>query len=139
MSQLVNIQLSPPGNRRTSPALKWIAGAIAGALLVIAVGVILIQQTATEDDPGLLFEIPAGASAKVPAGLISAVDIPREIIFQDGHTARITIVNHDSVTHLAGPFVVGPGETYVQSFPNRGIFPINCAVNPEESIVVKVE
>lgn len=139
MSQLVIVQLSPPGNRRSSPALKWIAGAIAGALLLIAAGIILLQQTATNDDPGLLFEIPAGAAATVPAGLISAVDIPREIIFRDGDTAKITVINHDSVTHLAGPFVVGPGETYVQTFPNRGIFPINCAVNPEESIVVKVE
>jgi hypothetical protein len=139
MSQLVIVQLSPPGNRRSSPALKWIAGAIAGALLLIAAGIILLQQTATNDDPGLLFEIPADAAATVPAGLISAVDIPREIIFQDGDTAKITVINHDSVTHLAGPFVVGPGKTYVQTFPNPGIFPINCAVNPEESIVVKVE
>jgi len=140
MSQLVNVQLSPPGGRRTAPALTWIAGAITGALLLIAVGVILLQQTSTnDDDPGLLFEIPSGAASTVPAGLISAVDIPREIIFRDGDTAKITVINHDSVTHLAGPFVVGPGGTWVQTFPNRGIFPINCAVNPEESIVVKVE
>jgi hypothetical protein len=139
MSQLVNVQLSPPGDRRTSRMLLPIVGAIVGAVLLIAVGIILLQQTATENDPGLLFEIPAGASANVPAGLLSAVDIPREIIFRDGDTAKITVINHDSVTHLAGPFVVAPGETYVQSFPNRGIFPINCAVNPEESIVVKVE
>ncbi len=139
MSHLVNVQLSPPGDRRTSRMLLPVVGAIAGAVLLIAVGIILLQQTATDNDPGLLFEIPAGASASVPAGLISAVDIPREIIFRDGDTAKITVINHDSVTHLAGPFVVGPGETRVQSFPNRGIFPINCAVNPEESIVVKVE
>jgi len=139
MSQLVNVQLSPPGDRRTSRMLLPFVGAIVGAVLLIAVGIILLQQTATENDPGLLFEIPAGASANVPAGLLSAVDIPREIIFRDGDTAKITVINHDSVTHLAGPFVVAPGETYVQSFPNRGIFPINCAVNPEESIVVKVE
>jgi len=139
MSHLVNVQLSLPGDRRTSRMLLPVVGAIAGAVLLIAVGIILLQQTATENDPGLLFEIPAGASANVPAGLISAVDIPREIIFRDGDTAKITVINHDSVTHLAGPFVVAAGETYVQSFPNRGIFPINCAVNPEESIVVKVE
>jgi len=139
MSHLVNVQLSLPGDRRTSRMLLPVVGAIAGAVLLIAVGIILLQQTATENDPGLLFEIPAGASASVPAGLNSAVDIPREIIFRDGDTAKITVINHDSVTHLAGPFVVAAGETYVQSFPNRGIFPINCAVNPEESIVVKVE
>ncbi len=65
--------------------------------------------------------------------------MPRSILFKDGDTAKITVINHDDVTHLAGPFVVGPGETYVQTFPNPGIFPIDCAVNAEESIVVKVE
>jgi hypothetical protein len=139
MSQLVNTQLSPPTGRRDRRGLMQIAGAIAGALLLIALGVVMLQQTRTNDDPGLLFEIPYGASASVPAGLISAVDIPREIVFRDGETARITVINHDTVTHLAGPFVVGPGQTYVQRFPNPGIFPINCAVNSEESIVVKVE
>ena len=139
MSQLVNTQLSPPSGRRDRRGLMQIIGTFTGALLLITLGIVLLQQTRTNDDPGLLFEIPYGASASVPAGLISAVDIPREIVFRDGDTAKITVINHDSVTHLAGPFVVGPGQTYVQRFPNRGIFPINCAVNPDESIVVKVE
>src|SRR6478735_3665991 len=88
MSHLVNVQLSLPGDRRTSRMLLPVVGAIAGAVLLIAVGIILLQQTATENDPGLLFEIPAGASASVPAGLISAVDIPREIIFRTATRRR---------------------------------------------------
>lgn len=112
---------------------------MAGLLLIAAVITLVLQQTNGNDDPGLLFEIPYGASASIPAGLVSAVDIPREIVFREGETARITVINHDTVTHLAGPFVVGPGDTFVQAFPNPGVFPINCAVNPEESIVVKVE
>jgi hypothetical protein len=139
MSQLVNTQLSPPTGRRDRRGLMQIIGAFTGALLLIALGIVLLQQTSSNDDPGLLFEIPYGASASVPAGLISAVDIPREIVFRDGDAAKITVINHDTVTHLAGPFVVGPGETYVQRFPNPGIFSITCAVNPDESIVVKVE
>ena len=139
MNKVANAQSAPPRTRRQSRVLTRVVGALGGMLLLFAIGLVVIQQTRIDDDPGLLYEIPYGASATVPAGLISAVDMPREIYFRDGDTARITVINHDSVTHLAGPFVVHPGQTYVQTFPNSGIFPVNCAVNPDESIVVKVE
>lgn len=139
MSDLVNIQPRENGTQRgmggiVRTVILGIAAFAFGALVVF-----LIQQTRVEDDPGLVYVIPKGASETVPAGLISAVDIPREIIFRDGDTAKITVINNDTVTHLAGPFLVAPGETYVQTFPNTGIFPIDCTVNPDESIVVKVE
>lgn len=139
MSQLVNVQLPPPRSKRTSLSRPRVIGALVGFFLLFGIILIAVQQPRENNDPGLLFEIPYGASATVPAGLISAVEMPREIIFRDGETARITVINHDDVTHLAGPFVVAPGQTYVQTFPNPGVFPINCAVNPAESIVVKVE
>ncbi len=139
MNELVNTTLSEPGGRKSRRgALTTVVLGLA-AFAIGAVAMLAYQATREDDDPGLFFEIPAGASASVPAGLISAVDMPRDIVFKDGDTAKITVVNHDNVTHLAGPFVVAPGETFVQTFPNPGIFPINCAVNADESIVVKVE
>ena len=44
-----------------------------------------------------------------------------------------------AVAQRAGPFLVGPGQTYVQRFPNPGVYPIACTVNAAESIVVTVE
>jgi hypothetical protein len=89
--------------------------------------------------PGLVYDIPLGASNTVPAGLKSAVAMPTDIVFAKGETAKITVTNNDTVTHLAGPFLVGPGQTFVQTFPSPGRYPITCTVNEDESIVVTVQ
>ncbi|MCC6703245.1 MAG: hypothetical protein IT334_00125 [Thermomicrobiales bacterium] len=123
-----------PKSRRW-PLLAGVA-LIAVALLLFAYAQFREDQ---EDAGGLFFEIPYGAQQRVPAGLLSAVDMPTEIVFAKGETARITVVNNDTVMHLAGPFLVGPGQTYIQNFPNPGVFPIDCTVNDDESIVVTVE
>jgi hypothetical protein len=138
MSTLVDTTQTRSRSGKGGNTVKTISF-ILGAFVIGALVMLAIQMLKTDSDDGLVFVIPAGAKNNVPAGLISAVDVPREIIFADGDTAKITVINNDDVTHLAGPFVVGPGETYVQTFPNQGIFPINCAVNADESIVVKVE
>jgi plastocyanin len=67
------------------------------------------------------------------------VTIPTDIRFGSGEVAAITIINEDDVTHRAGPFLVGPGQTFTQRFPRPGSYPITCAVDPAESIVVTVE
>lgn len=89
---------------------------------------------------GLRFVIPAGSAARVAEpGIDSAVAIPLDIRFASGETAAITIRNDDTVAHRAGPFLVAAGQTYVQRFRDPGTYPIACAVDPAESIVVTVE
>jgi len=89
---------------------------------------------------GLLFIIPAGSVAKVAEpGIDTAVIIPTDIRFAAGETATITIRNDDTVAHRAGPFLVAAGQTFVQRFRDPGAYPIACAVDPAESIVVTVE
>jgi hypothetical protein len=92
-----------------------------------------------DSDPGLVFVIPAGAANAVGGStLLSAIDMPTQIRFEKGETAAITIRNDDIVPLRAGPFLVGPGHTYTQRFPDPGEYPIACTVNPEESITVTV-
>jgi hypothetical protein len=40
--------------------------------------------------------------------------------------------------HRAGPFLVGPGQTYVQRFTEPGRYPVICTVDPLETVVVTV-
>lgn len=115
-----------------------------GTLLLVVAALALIGARGFAGDggpkgPGLVFTIPLGASASVPAGLKSAVDMPTDIVFTKDETAKITVINNDTVTHLAGPFLVGPGKTLVQTFPTPGRYPITCTVNEDESIVVTVQ
>ncbi len=114
------------------------------ALLLVAATLVLFGWRGLAGDggrsgPGLVYTIPLGASASVPAGLKSAVDMPRDIVFTSSETAKITVTNNDTVTHLAGPFLVAPGQTFVQTFPTPGRYPITCTVNADESIVVTVQ
>lgn len=125
---------------REAPGRSWARIGALG-LLVVALALVGISQLvdSAPDDPGLVFVIPYGSSQRVPAGQLSAVDVPTDIVFKRGETAKITVINNDMVTHLAGPFLVGPGQTYVQTFPSPGTYPITCTVNADESIVVTVE
>jgi plastocyanin len=69
----------------------------------------------------------------------SAIAIPTDIRFLPGEVPAITVKNEDVVAHRAGPFLVGAGQSYTQRFPKPGTYPIACAVDPAESIVVTVE
>lgn len=118
-------------------------GVVALALLGLVLGLGGIASLgwgrAETSGTGLLFVIPAGSAALVAEpGIDSAVTIPTDIRFASGETAAITIRNDDTVTHRAGPFLVAAGQTYVQRFRDPGTYPIACAVDPAESIVVTV-
>lgn len=124
-----------PGNR----------GLVIGALLIIVAGVLLAAglfsgRTGVQPSSGLLFTIPAGAKSNVARpGFDSAIPIPTDIRFNSPAEAVITVKNLDDITHRAGPFLVGPGQTFMQRFPEPGRYPIVCTVNPLETVVVTVE
>ncbi len=113
-------------------------GAVALLAIVLLVGV--GAGWLNREPEGLVFVIPAGAKAQIARpGFDSAIAIPTDIRFAAGEPAVITVRNLDDVTHRAGPFLVGPGQTYVQRFPKPGQYPIACSVNPLESVVVTVD
>lgn len=113
-------------------------GFVALAALLLATG-LLSGRTGPQTTDGLRFVIPAGAKATVARpGFDSALDIPTDIRFASPAEAVITVVNLDDVTHRAGPFLVGPGQTFVQRFPEPGRYPIVCTVDPLENVLVTV-
>lgn len=120
-----------------------VTGLLAAAVVVVA---LLAGVTtdwfglASKADPGLLFVIPAGSAETLERPSIdSAIAIPTKIRFGPDEAAVITIRNEDTVAHRAGPFVIDAGQTFIQRFPDPGEYPIACAVDPAESVVVTVE
>lgn len=115
--------------------------AVASILLVVCIlAVAFFVQDSDTAPAGLVFVIPAGAAEKVEVPTIdSAIDIPTEIVFQPDEVAAISIVNEDSVANRAGPWVVGPGQTYTLRLENPGEYRFDCSVDPAESVVVIVE
>lgn len=114
---------------------------IGGGGLALLVAALFSNKWRTKDEmPGLAFVIPEGAGAKVAnSTLVSAIALPTEIVFEPGDNAAISVRNDDTVPLRAGPFVVLPGQTYTQRFPNPGEFNIACTVDPAESITVTVK
>jgi plastocyanin len=111
------------------------------AVVVLFVGAIAIatNRAGSDDDPGMLFVIPAGASDLVAVPTIdSAIEIPTDIRFGPGDVARITVRNDDSVANRAGPWVIGPGQTYTARFDNPGVYEFECTVDSSESVRLTV-
>lgn len=128
------------GSRRGNPRRSLAIALAAVAVLVLLVGGFAAWSAGGRQGDGLVFVIPAGASAMVETpGIDSAIEIPTDIRFARDETAAITIVNQDAVSHRAGPFVVAPGQTYLQRFPDPGEYFIACSVDPAESVTVTVE
>lgn len=120
------------------PAL-WIVGLIACVLLLAAIIMILVVGDAHSDTVTMTFVIPAGASETVDVPTIdSAIAIPTEIVFQPNEVPALRITNNDSVAHRAGPWVVGPGQSYTLRLEKPGEYRFDCSVDPQESVVITV-
>lgn len=111
-----------------------------GGLVLLVAALFGFIRRKDDEMPGLAFVIPEGAGATIAnSTLVSAIKLPTEITFEPGEEAAISVRNDDSVPLRAGPFVVLPGQTYTQRFPNPGEFDIACTVDPAESISVTVK
>ncbi|MCO5215929.1 MAG: plastocyanin/azurin family copper-binding protein [Thermomicrobiales bacterium] len=108
-------------------------------VVLIAVAAFLVDSNDDAPPGGLVFVIPAGASQQVSVPTIdSAIEVPTEIVFNPGEVAAITVINKDTVANRAGPWVIGPGQSYTIRFDKPGTYQFNCAVDPRESVTVLV-
>jgi len=115
-------------------------GMLAIIALMSGLFVIANRHETEEIAQGLQFVIPAGASANVDVPTIdSAIAIPTEIVFAEGDVAVLSIRNDDAVANRAGPWVIGPGQTYTVKFDNPGTYDYVCSVDAAESVTITVE
>jgi hypothetical protein len=128
---------APRRARNTRAILAAALGVIAVAALALGLFAALTRQAGTGGE-GLVFIIPAGTVVERPT-IDSALEIPTDIRFKPGETAVITVRNDDRISHRAGPWVVAPGQTLVQRFPEPGSYFMACSVDPAESVTVTVE
>ncbi len=118
--------------------LLAISAGLALVLVVATLGGVSLLRRAVAPE-GLVFVIPAGAAAGVERpGIDSAIEIPTDIRFGPGDVARITVRNDDDVLHRAGPWWLGPGQTYTTSFDAPGSYEFVCTVDAADTVVVTV-
>ena len=129
------------GSSRSPVRRRSLLAVISAIVLMLAALFVLPQLMPDEDiRDGMVYEIPAGASQflNLPA-IDSAIDIPVDITFAKGETAMISIVNHDGVANRAGPWVIGPGQTFTMRFDKPGVYEYVCTVDAAESVTITVE
>ncbi|MGC4190305.1 MAG: plastocyanin/azurin family copper-binding protein [Thermomicrobiales bacterium] len=115
-------------------------GLIALTALLSVVYVVANRHETAEAEKGLVFVIPQGASANVEVPTIdSAIAIPTQITFAKGEPAILSIRNEDTVANRAGPWVIGPGQTYTAKFDEPGTYEYVCTVDASESVTIVVE
>lgn len=77
----------------------------------------------------LVYVIPAGTSAQIARG--AAVDVlPTTIELERNVRDTLVIRNDDTQPLQIGPYLVAPGQRFVQRYPNRGTFDLLCSVHP---------
>lgn len=120
---------------------RWLLPmAVVAVWVLVFVAVFGSRQLAVNEPPGLEFVIPRGASARLQVPTIdSAIEIPTDIRFGPGETARITVRNEDTVANRAGPWLIGAGQTYSANFDEAGVYQFACSVDASESVTVTVE
>jgi len=117
---------------------------MAGMILITAilsvVYVVVNRHEVEVAAEGLEFVIPKGASETLDVPTIdSAIVIPTQITFAKGEPAVLSIRNEDSVANRAGPWVIGPGQTYTAKFDAPGTYEYVCTVDASESVTIVVE
>lgn len=129
------------GGRQRPASRRWLLFVAVLAIALMVAGTVLGgRQLVDNEPPGLEFVIPKGASSRIEVPTIdSAIPIPTDIRFGPDDIARITIRNDDSVANRAGPWVIGPGQTYTANFDNAGVYQFECSVDARESVTVTVE
>ena len=128
------------GRRRAQSRVLLLAGGLV-AIAAILIGVqAFAAQYEASDTGGMHFVIPKGAAETLDVPTIdSAISIPTRIVFGKGEKAVLTIRNDDTVANRAGPWVIGPGQTYTAKFDEPGSYDYACTVDPAESVTVIVE
>ena len=116
------------------PRSRWQAAALV-LLLVAGVGLVGLAVRSLLGTEELRVEVAAGTAERLAAG--EAVELlPRNLEVQVGD--RLEIVNHDTVTHEVGPYVVAPGQTLRQTFTTPGVLEGACTLHPSGAIRIVV-
>lgn len=129
-----------PGGRASRRRIAPRGALVAGSVVLLAAGVLAFTQTHAHDGPArhgrlILIDVPRGTAARIAAGQRVNI-IPDRIVAHVGDTLRL--VNHDSVPHMVGPFLVSPGQTLTSALARAGTYTGTCTLHPGRRISIVV-
>lgn len=111
-----------------------------GVVIGIAVVIVALLGAAwwwsTQRGREVVFTIPPQTSVRLAAGEDVQV-LPETITLQRNDT--LIIRNDDSENVQIGPFLVMPGQRFIQQYYNRGTYELLCSVHKGDQIRIIVE
>jgi hypothetical protein len=110
---------------------------LGGLLLAALAGAGLWARDCLEQRRQVVFVIPAGTSAQVAAGGEVSV-LPATIELERNLRDTLVIRNEDTEALQIGPYLIAPGQQFVQRYPNRGTFDLICTIHESQRMRVVV-
>lgn len=107
------------------------------AIAMIAIGGSLLWQATTNRQRQLVFEIPPGTAARLAAGEEVTI-FPSTIIIDLRQHDTLVIQNNDSAEVTIGPFLIVPGQRFVQRYWSPGVYELICSVHQGEQLRIEV-
>jgi hypothetical protein len=114
-------------------ALLVAAPAIVGAVLGLVVARLDPPRRSAAEQR---YTIEPGTAARVAAGLPIAAILPARLATRVGET--LVVANADTTSHVLGPFVLQPGQSWSQRFALAGEYPMTCSLYPNTDLVIAV-
>lgn len=105
------------------------------ALVVAAV--VMVVEPPHRTDQRTLYTIEPGTGAKVAAGLPIDEVLPPRLETRVGEA--LVVRNEDVTSHVFGPFVLAPGQSWSQRFAMDGEYEMVCSLYPNVDLVIDVD
>jgi hypothetical protein len=118
------------GSHRRIPVAVLVLGVLAALGLALAEPP---RRTTRQD----VYRIAPGTADRVAAGLSIEDVLPRRLETSVG--AALTVVNEDRVSHVFGPFILSPGQSWSQRYGLSGDYAVACSLYPEADLVIAVD
>jgi hypothetical protein len=101
-------------------------------LVLVGGGFWMMTQTPSER----IYVIPQNTAARIAAGETVEV-LPTEIKLKQYDT--LIIRNDDNEEVQIGPFLIQPGQSFIQQYKNQGTYDLVCSIHIGENLRVVVD
>lgn len=93
------------------------------------------DDSSTAGGRAIVIDVPRGAAARLARGEELGI-VPDRILARVGDTLRL--VNHDTRSHMIGPFLVGPGQRVESRLSRAGTYTGSCTLHADRRDVAIV-
>jgi len=112
--------------------IAWLPLLLGSALLLV----VAWREPPRRSERLDVYRIVPGTADRVAAGLPIDEVLPRRLETVAG--ASLQVFNDDVVSHVFGPFLLAPGQSWSQRYAMAGDYRVSCSLYPDTDLVIAV-